>query len=223
MNFSPDAFSSRRRWLGFAVVLGLHLLVGWALVEGLVRPAAAPIKKPVQVALVAEAPPPPPPPPPPELRIVPKTAPAQKTVVAPPPQAPPPVVQAAATDLPSPAAITPTPPAATTPEPPVVVAATPAVVTPPARVVPQEIGLVCPQQVKPVMPRRALQEGTGGFVKVMATVRGGKVVAVEVLSARPRGMFEGAVRQAMMQYRCESPPDVDVKVPQEFNFTVVEE
>ncbi len=147
----------------------------------------------------------------------------QQTVAAPPPQAPPPVVQAVATDLPSPAAITPTAPAAPTPEPPVVVAAAPAVVTPPARVVPQEIGLVCPHQVKPVMPRRALQEGTGGFVKVMATVRGGKVVAVEVLTSRPRGLFEGVVRQAMMQYRCESPPDVDVKVPQEFNFTVVEE
>lgn len=73
------------------------------------------------------------------------------------------------------------------------------------------------------MPQRALQEGTGGFVKVMATVRGGKVVAVEVLSSKPRGLFEASVRKAMMQYRCESPPDADIKVPQEFNFTVTEE
>jgi periplasmic protein TonB len=223
MNFSPDALGSRRRWLGFAVVLGLHVLLAWAVTQGFSAKVVQFVKAPVQVALIAEAPKPPPPPPPPEVRVVPKTAPAQQAVTAPRPLVPPPVVQAAATDLPSPAAITPTAPALQPPEPPLVVATAPAVVAPPARLVPQEMGLVCPHQVKPVMPRRALQEGTGGFVKVMATVRGGKVVAVEVLSSRPRGMFEGAVRQAMVQYRCESPPEVDVKVPQEFNFTVVEE
>ncbi|MFM8900903.1 MAG: energy transducer TonB [Burkholderiales bacterium] len=223
MNFSSNPEATRSRWWGFAAVLCLHVVVGWALTQGLATQVVQFVKPPVQVALIAQAPPPPPPPPPP-MPVVPKSAPSQKVVAAPPPPAAPPVVQAAATELPSPMAITPTPPAPPPlPEPPVVVSAAPAVVAPPARMVQQEIGLVCPHQVKPIMPRRALQEGVGGFVKVMATVRGGKVVAVEVLSARPRGVFEGTVRQAMMQYRCESPPDVEVKVPQEFNFTVVEE
>ncbi len=42
--------------------------------------------------------------------MVPKVAPPQKVVAAAPPPAAPPVVQAAATELPSPMAITPTPP-----------------------------------------------------------------------------------------------------------------
>jgi protein TonB len=223
MNFSPNLQATRSRWWGFAAVLALHLLVGWALVEGLVRPAVAPIKTPVQVALVAEAPPPtpPPPPPPPEFRIVPKAAPAQKTVAAPPPQAPAPVVQAAATDLPSPAAITPTPPAP--PAPPEVLVAAPsatALATLPAPVVTQAASVVCPYQAKPAWPRFAIQNGITGTVKVKATVRAGKVIAVQVLSSSPPSVFEAVARQAMLQFRCESPPGIDTLVEQDFNFNL---
>jgi protein TonB len=155
--------------------------------------------------------------------VVPKVAPPQKVVAAAPPPAAPPVVQAAATELPSPMAITPTP-TAPPPPPEVVVAAPPAPPVPPVPVVttpragPQAIGLVCPKQVDPVMPRRASQDGIQGRVEARATVRGGKVVAVEILSAKPRGVFEAAVRQAMLQYRCDASAAGDVLADQVFEF-----
>ena len=219
MNFSSNPEATRSRWWGFAAVLGLHVVVGWALTQGLGVQVLPFVKPPVQVALIAEAPPPPPPPPPP-VPIVPKVAPPQKVVAAAPPPAAPPVVQAAATELPSPAAITPTPPAPP-PPPEVVVAVPPAppvpVVTPP-RAGPQAMGLVCPKQVDPVMPRRATQDGINGRVEARATVRAGKVVAVEILSAKPRGVFEAAVKQAMLQYRCDASAAGDVLADQVFEF-----
>ncbi|XVJ69500.1 MAG: energy transducer TonB [Rhizobacter sp.] len=218
MNFSSNPEATRSRWWGFAAVLGLHVVVGWALTQGLATQVVQFVKAPVQVALIAEAPPPPPPPPPPEP-VVPKVTPPQKVVAAAPPPAAPPVVQAATTELPSPMVITPTPPAPPPPE--VVVAAPPAPpapVAPPPRAVPQAIGLVCPQQVQPVMPRRASQDGISGRVEARATVRAGKVVAVEILSAKPRGVFEAAVKQAMLQYRCDASATGDVLADQVFEF-----
>lgn len=218
MNFSSNPEATRSRWWGFAAVLGLHVVVGWALTRGLATQVLPFVKPPVQVALIAETPPRPPPPPPPEP-VVPKVAPPQKVVAATPPPAAPPVVQAAATELPSLMAITPTPPAPPPPE--VVVAAPPAPpapVAPPPRAVPQAMGLVCPNQVQPVMPRRASQDGINGRVEARATVRAGKVAAVEILSAKPRGVFEAAVKQAMLQYRCDASATGDVLADQVFEF-----
>ncbi len=218
MNFSPDLEASRRRWWGFAAVLGLHVVVGWALTQGLATQVVAFVKPPVQVALIAETLPPPPPPPPPEP-VAPKVASPQKVVASSPPPAAPPLVQAAATELPSPAAITPTPPAP--PALPEAVVAAPPPPAPPAvlpSAVPQAMGLVCPRQVKPVPPRQALQEGINGRVEARATVRVGKVVAVEILNAKPRGVFEAAVKQAMLQYRCDATATGDVLADQVFEF-----
>lgn len=78
--------------------------------------------------------------------------------------------------------------------------------------------MVCPTQVSPVMPRRAAQESINGRVEARATVRGGRVVAVEILSARPRGVFEAAVKQAMLQYRCENRGEADMQADQVFDF-----
>jgi periplasmic protein TonB len=225
MNFSPDLETTRRRWWGFVAVLGFHVVVAWALMRGLASPVVQLVKPSVQVALVAETPAPPPPPPPEPVQ--PKVVPPQKVVVAAPPPAIPPVVQAAATEAPSPLAITPTPPAPP-PPPQVEVAAlpmppAPAVAASAARAVTQEAGIACSYQAKPLMPRRAEQEGISGSVEVLGTVRAGKVIAVEVVSARPRGVFESAARQAMLQFRCESPPGVDSKVRQVFDFKVVDE
>jgi periplasmic protein TonB len=220
MNFSPDLETTRRRWWGVVAVLVLHVAVAWALMRGLASPVVQLTKPTVQVALVAEEPAPPPPPPPPPVVVQPKQVPPQKIVSAAPPPAAPTVVQAAATDAPSPVAITPTPSAPPAP-PEVVVAAPPAPPAPPAapaRPVAQAMGLVCPKQVQPAMPRRASQEGINGRVEARATVRGGRVVAVEILSAKPRGLFDAAVKQAMLQYQCDSGAPGDVLADQVFEF-----
>lgn len=79
------------RVVGLGVVIGLHLLLLWALVSGLARDVVEAVQQPLQVALIAEppkeAPPPPPeivkPPeayvPPPEVAVKPAPAP-QKTI-----------------------------------------------------------------------------------------------------------------------------------------------
>lgn len=80
-----EGHPSSSRVFGLAVVLGLHLLLVWALVSGLARDVVKAVQEPLQVALIAEVPKetPPAPPPPPE--------------VVKPPEAyvPPPVVQKA--------------------------------------------------------------------------------------------------------------------------------
>ena len=74
--------------------------------------------------------------------------------------------------------------------------------------------------VKPTIPRKALQDSINGFVKARATIRGGKVVSVEILESRPRGLYDAAVRSAMSQYTCNH--DQDTFADQEFNFTIKE-
>jgi protein TonB len=83
---------------------------------------------------------------------------------------------------------------------------------------PVSIKLACPTQVQPVMPRKAVQEGISGSVTAKVTIRGGKVVNVEIIKAQPRGVYESAVRSAMMQYQCNASGDQDVIAIQEFEF-----
>jgi protein TonB len=71
---------------GFAVVVLLHLILGWALLNGLARKVVEVIKAPIETKIIDEVKPPPPPPPD-NLPPPPKTAPP------PPSFAPPPEVQ----------------------------------------------------------------------------------------------------------------------------------
>ena len=66
--------------------------------------------------------------------------------------------------------------------------------------------------------RQAQREGITGSVKAQATIKGGKVIAVDILSANPRGVFDSAVRAAMMQYGCAAAGDEEVKAVQDFDF-----
>ena len=67
------------------------------------------------------------------------------------------------------------------------------------------------------MPARALREGINGSVRARATIRAGKVVSVEILSSQPRGVFDSAVRNAMLQYVCQT-GEVEVAAEQVFDF-----
>jgi protein TonB len=67
------------------------------------------------------------------------------------------------------------------------------------------------------MPAKAIREGITGTVKARATIKGGKVIAVEIISAQPRGVFDAAVRTAMMQYGCQAAEE-EIKAEQTFDF-----
>lgn len=83
---------------------------------------------------------------------------------------------------------------------------------------PADIAIVCPVQVKPEMPARAVAEGIVGSVTARATLRGSKVVRVDIMQSTPPGVFDAAVRRAMSQYQCKVDGSDDVVVEQSFDF-----
>ncbi len=212
MNFSQRQADPRRHLTGISLVILFHAIVVYALVTGLAKKVIEVVRAPIETKVIEEIKRPPPPreivlPPPPKLEA------------PPPPFIPPPEVQIAAPPPPQPVitAATPTPPAApfsTTPAAPVVAAATPR----PAAVA---MGLACATQVPPSMPAKATRDGINGTVKARATIKGGKVIAVEILSSSPRGVFDAAVRNAMAQYRCQA-GDEEISAEQTFEFKLTE-
>jgi protein TonB len=200
-----------RRVKGIVIVIVVHALIGYALVSGMARTGLNLLKKPLEAVVIQEViiPPPPPPPPPKKVEKLPE---APKVDAPPPPFVPPPdvpppvtsnapVIQSVSTPPPAPAVIAPPPPPAP-------------VVAGPRRT---SIGLACPTQVAPEMPRKALQDGTEGVVKVQIHIKAGTIVDVTILSG-PR-VFHQNVKAAVMQYKCVS-DDSDVIATQEFNFKV---
>lgn len=198
--------------VGISVVVAVHVLIGYALVSGLAQKVVNAVRQPVEVRLIQEIKPPPPPPEPPKriVKVAPKLAPP------PPAYVPPPQVVVAPSPAPTITAVTQTLPVA---PPAVVIAAPPA---PPARTEPVSIGLVCPTMVRPTLPHRAEQEGISGSVRAQATIRGGKVVQVDILSSKPRGLFDAAVRNAMLQYGCQSSGSEQIVATQNFEFKAAE-
>ncbi len=209
MDFSSRGPQPQKHLLGITIVIALHVVVIYALVTGLGTKIVEVIKQPIETKVIEEVKAPPPPermlPPPPKLEA------------PPPPYIPPPEVQIA---VPAPVqntitSTTSTPPPQTDirPQAPPAPPAPPAPSAKPAVV---SIGTICSAMVPPAMPRKALQSGTGGTVVARATIRGGKVVEVEILRASPRGLFDAAVREAMLQYTCSG----DHLADQEFVFKI---
>ncbi len=211
MNFSQRQADPRRHLVGLSVVIAFHALLVWALVSGLAKKVVDVVRAPIETKVIEEIKKPPPPP---EIVL----PPPPKLEAPPPPFIPPPEVQIATPPPPTPTisvAPSPTPPVPVDirPQPPV--SATPA--PPTARPTTLAIGVACPTQVQPKMPPKALREGITGTVKAQATIKGGRVVAVDIISANPRGVFDAAVRAAMMQYGCAA-ADEEVKAVQDFDF-----
>jgi periplasmic protein TonB len=229
MNFSQSPLNSGNRWIGLAFVVLLHAVLLYGLLTGLVQKAVNGVRPPVETVVIEEAPktaiatplslpalpkmvaPPLPSMAPPDVKI------------APPPPVPQPVVPVASPK--APAAPVEAAPAATGTAAPtgaavsVAAAASSALNTVEKSSTSVAIGLVCATQVSPSMPQRAREEGISGSVKARATIQGGKVVAVEILSSQPRGLFEAAVRSAMLQYECKYSSD-ELKADQAFDFKV---
>lgn len=98
-------------------------------------------------------------------------------------------------------------------------AATPA---PASSQAPRSVGELCPGLVKAVPPARAVRAGLGGTVLARATVLAGRVVRVDILRSEPFGLFDAAVRQAMMQYRCHDQGDALLVAEQLFEFKLAD-
>lgn len=206
-----------RRYKGIAIVVALHILIGWAIVSGTAKNALVALKKPLEAVVIQEVIIPPPPPPPPPKQIKPKEVP--KVEAPPPPFVPPPdvappatltapVVQSVATPPPTPAVIAPPPPPAPAAPP-----APPAPPKPPPNR--SDIRVACPTQVQPEMPRRAIQNGIGGVVRAQVLIKEGAVKEVTILSGP--SIFHAAVRAAMLQYKCTAESG-EITATQEFVF-----
>ena len=198
-----------RRYKGIAIVIALHVLIGWGIVSGTAKNALVMLKKPLEAVVIQEVIIPPPPPPPPKEIKPPE---AMKVDAPPPPFVPPPDVAPQATsNAPSITSVATPPP-------------TPAVIAPPPVAAPprpapnrQDLRVACPTQVPPEMPRKAIQDGSEGVVKAQALVKNGSVQEVTILSG-PR-VFHAAVKAAMMQYKCTADA-TEILATQEFVFKI---
>lgn len=205
----------KRRGTGLAVVIGVHLALGWVLASGLARQAIEIVKKPIEMVIVPEeVKPPPPPPPPPKIEKI-KDIPK---VVAPPP--PP-------TYVPPPDIVPLNPPPAPVievrqPEPPpapVEIAPPPPPAPPKPAVVKQEIALACPgyQSVLQTTLADAFDRvGVAGVVKTLLKVRGNQVVEVLPQSG-PKGYYK-YVQEAGKRIKCSAQGADEVQVLLEVAF-----
>lgn len=176
MSYAQQQRDPSRHLLGISFVVVFHIVLIYALVNGLGRKVIDVIKAPLQVSLIEEVKPlPPPPPPPPPPKVIPKVAPPVHVppppVYVPPPEVkvdtppPAPSVTVATTPVPTPPVETapPTPPAppAPAPAPAPVVKAEPAVV---------DVGVACPNHKEVLsttpFPKQALKLGLSGDVTV---------------------------------------------------------
>jgi len=214
MNFSQRQADPRRHLVGLSVVILFHALIVYALVTGLAKKVVDVVRAPIETKVIEEIKKPPPPP---EIVL----PPPPKLEAPPPPYIPPPEVQIATPPPPQPTiSVAPSP----TPPPPTVMTPTPPVAVAPAPPAPKpttvNIGVACPTQVKPETPVKAAREGISGVVRAQATIKGGKVVSVEILSSPARGVYDASVRKAMMQYVCSAAGDEEIKAVQEFVFNL---
>lgn len=209
LNFAQQPKPGSGKAIGLGIAIAFHALLGYALLTGLAAKVVDVIKRPLETKVIEEITKPPPPP---EIAL----PPPPKLELPPPPFIPPPEVQVAVPPPPQQAVIatTPTPPPASTD---IAPAAPPVLASPPKPSV-VAIGVACPKMVAPKMPANAVAEEISGAVTARITVRAGKVAAVEIIKSQPRGVFDAAVRAAVMQYQCQSSADQEVQAVQEFAF-----
>ena len=83
MDFGAQEHNGGKHAMGFAIVVGLHVVLGWAIMTGLAQRLVEVIKSPLETKIIEEVKPPPPPPPE-NLPPPPKMAPPPPSFVPPP-------------------------------------------------------------------------------------------------------------------------------------------
>jgi len=202
MNYAQQQRDPRRHLFGIGSVILIHVIVVYALLNGLARKVVEVFKKPLEVSIIEEVKlePPPPPPPPKVLR------PSAKVTPAPPAYVPPTEVVVA---TPSPNVVTAVTQAPPAPPAPVVEAPRPTVVA---------VGIVCPnhQEVRSRVPypAQAMRLGLSGDVEIEFTVTpSGALGELSVIRSTNKVFNSGALA-AVAQLRCvgQGQP-VRVRVP----------
>ncbi|MDL2337412.1 MAG: energy transducer TonB [Pseudomonadota bacterium] len=226
MDFSKRQDDPRRHLVGFSVVVAFHILIIYALLNGLAKKVVDVVHPPVETRLIEEIVKPPPPPPPPPEAVVP---PPPKRVAPPPPFVPPPEVVVTA---PSPVAATitavtpiaPPAPVEITPAPPPTPAAEPAPAPPTKPAGPVAAGIVCSRTPPPIAPNVSIE--VKGSLFVIGTLKNGRVVQVDIERNTLKGVtdrrtlraFVNAVETAMKEgYVCTGD---GVQIRQEFYFDI---
>jgi protein TonB len=213
MNFAQEK-QGASRFTGFGIVVLIHVVAIYALASGLARDIVKKVTGPIDVKVIEEKVKPPPPPekvvpPPPDLKA------------PPPPFVPPPEFQVTAPAPPAPAiqSTQVAPPAVQDIRP----APAPAPAAPPAPPRPAKVtaGMVCTKMGKPDMP--SVNWSGEALYKAVATVKSGRVTAVEITSLR--GGVDRKAQRALLQaieatlkdtYECPG----DHVFEQEFQFKI---
>lgn len=190
MDYAQQQRSWGRHMPSILAVVALHLVLGWALVNGLARRVVEVIKAPIETKIIPEVRKPPPdvpPPPPPKLSA------------PPPPYVPPPEINIQLPQVMPPPTITST---TTRPPPgpqPIYRPAPPAPPAPPKPAVRKEYK--ASYRVDPTYPRRALQQGiTGHVVAWVHVAAAGTVTNVEIRQSTNH-VFDSEVVRALSQWK----------------------
>ncbi|MDG0852349.1 energy transducer TonB [Roseateles puraquae] len=214
MNFAQEK-QGASRFTGFGIVVLIHVVAIYALASGLAKDLVKKVTGPIDVKVIEEKVKPPPPPekvvpPPPDLKA------------PPPPFVPPPEFQVTAPAPPAPAIqstqVAPPAVAEIRPQPAPAPAAPPAAPKPAGKVT---AGMVCTKMGKPEVP--SVNWSGDALYKAVATVKAGRVTAVEITSLR--GGVDRKAQRALVQsieaalrdtYECPG----DHVFEQEFQFKI---
>ena len=190
MDYAQTQRTPTKHLSGIALVVLLHIAIGYALVTGLARKVVEVIKAPLETKIIEEIkkPPPdlPPPPPPPKM------------AAPPPPFIPPPEINIQVPLVAPPPTIT---TQSTTPPPPQQVIAPP---PQPQTAVRREYKAA--YRVEPSFPPQAIRQGLNGRVIAHVVVTpGGTVSEVRIISSTNR-LFDREVIRALSQWRFNPEP-----------------
>lgn len=190
MNYAERERSLANHLPSIAMVVLLHIALGYALLNGLGRAVIEVLKKPLETKIIEEIKKPPPdtpPPPPPKL------------AAPPPPFIPPPEINIQVPVVQAPAAITQTTTVKPTTPPPVIQA-------PPVQQPAIRKEYTAKSRVNPAYPRNLMREGVEG--KVVAWVHvapSGDVTNVEIRQSTNRA-FDREVIRALSQWKFNPEP-----------------
>lgn len=177
MNYAEQQRNPGKHAVGIGIVIVMHILLGWALVNGLARTVIEVIKGPIETKIIEETKPPPPPPenlpPPPKFAPPPPSfVPPPEVVVTPPPTPAPTITVTPVAPPPAPVAIAPAAPAPPAPPAPAVPTAAPVA------------AITSVSDCKPAYPAAALKEDATGTTKIRFTIdASGKMMGAEVVKS----------------------------------------
>lgn len=195
MDYAQQQRSWGKHLPSIAMVVLLHLALGYALVTGLARRVVEVIKAPIETKIIEEIKKPPPdvpPPPPPKL------------AAPPPPFIPPPEINIQVPQVQTQPTITTVTTERPPPGPPPVIAPAPAPPAPVAAPVRKEYKAA--YRVEPQFPRQALRDGLAGRVVAHVYVAPqGNVTDVRIISSSNR-IFDREVIRALSQWKFNPEP-----------------